>query len=66
MGQIHGRQTPDLIQQLDSLVEDADDTRLPHLLNQEIALEAYLNEPHALTPGERDTQGLDVTECSPE
>ena len=61
MSQVYGKRTPDLMQQFDALLEDAQMTLL-YRLRQEIALEVYLNEPCALFPGERDTEDIDVTE----
>lgn len=52
----------DLVRQIDAVLEATGDTEAHHLLDQIIALEAYLNEPHALFSGERDTEGIDVAE----
>ena len=52
----------DPVRQLDAALEVTDDADVPRLLGQTVALEAHLNEPYALFPGERDTGGIDVTE----
>jgi len=54
--------SPDLVRQIDAVLEATGDTEAHHLLDQIIALEAYLNEPHALFSGEKDAEGIDVTE----
>ena len=53
---------PDLVRQLDAVLEATDDAHALRLSSLMIALEAYLEEPYAIFPGERDAEGIDVTE----
>jgi hypothetical protein len=53
---------PDPMRESDAIFEIIDDTDLRDLLSRMVALEIYLNEPYALFPGERDSEGVDVTE----
>ena len=52
----------DSVRQLDAVLEVTGDVDALYLLSQIDALEAHLNEPHALFPDERDPQGIGVTE----
>ena len=53
---------PDPVREFDAVLEIIADADLSCLLSQMVALETHLNEPYALFPGERDSQGTDVTE----
>lgn len=53
---------PDPMREYDAIFEIIDDCDLRHLLGRMVALETYLNEPYAFFPGDRDTEGVDVTE----
>ena len=53
---------PDPMREYDAIFEIIDDTDLRDLLDRMVDLEIYLNEPYALFPGNRDTEGVDVTE----
>lgn len=53
---------PDPMRESDAIFEIIDDTDLRDLLGRLLDLEIYLNEPYAFFPGDRDTEGVDVTE----
>ena len=53
---------PDPVRESDAIFEIIDDTALRDLLGRMVDLEIYLNEPYAFFPGDRDTEGIDVTE----
>jgi len=53
---------PDPMRESDAIFEIIDDTALRDLLGGIVALEIYLNEPYAFFPGDRDTEGVDITE----
>ena len=53
---------PDPMRESDAIFEIIDDTDLRDLLGRMVDLEIYLNEPYAFFPGDRDTEGVDITE----
>jgi hypothetical protein len=53
---------PDPMHEFDAILEIVDDTDLRDLLGRMVDLEIHLNEPYAFFPGDRDTEGIDVTE----
>jgi hypothetical protein len=61
-GWLSQEHAPDPMREYDAIFEIMDDTDLRDLLGRMVALEIYLNEPYAFFPGDRDTEGIDVTE----
>jgi hypothetical protein len=53
--------TLDIPDQFDAILDIVADVALSYLSHL-IALEAYLNAPHVLFPGESDPQGIGITE----
>ena len=59
---IYQAPAPDLVRQLDGVMEVTDSAYVPYPLSHMVALEAYLNEPYGTLSGERDAEGTHVTE----